>query len=127
MYTPAATASPPTAITCAIQADHHELRAAQIFVEAGLAAGNRGCIQGSFLGDDDIFEIICTLARRMRGTSCDPADAGRDALASSRGARDRYGIHSGGVRRRLPSAERLTPGSSSASRSHSSQVTWRWR
>ena len=41
----------------ATQADHHELRAAQIFVEAGLAAGNRGCIQGSFLGDGDRFEI----------------------------------------------------------------------
>jgi len=26
----------------ASQADHHELRAAQIFVEAGLAAGDRG-------------------------------------------------------------------------------------
>jgi hypothetical protein len=41
--------------------------------------------------------------------------------------RRRHGFQRGGVRRRLPSAERVTPGSSSASRSHSSHVTWRWR
>src|SRR5262245_26325952 len=43
------------------------------------------------------------------------------------GIRNSSHRHRGGVNRRLPSADRRTPGSSSASRSHNSQVTCRCR
>jgi hypothetical protein len=53
----------------AAQADHYELRAAQVFVEAGLATRDRGGFHGWLLGDDDISRTA------RRGLTQAPAPA----------------------------------------------------